>query len=242
MTETVQAPSPKKRGPSTPEGKARSRMNALKHGLRAREFGLLPEESQAEWAQHLAEVRGGLGPADPFEEKLSTAVAVAMWLEIRADRVECDVMAEIPPLPQRYHGGDLQEARHAASLGTAIRYRTGAGMATQRAQRAFYAYRKARRDGLVPEAAAVDETPPAADAFPAVPDAPAAALQETPASFATDEAAPGDADSQICGIMEQTHLPLGRRRRPAILPSRHVRCHRRPTVQTRRAGRTTGRP
>ena len=137
-----------KRGPSTPAGKARSRMNAVRHGLRAREFGLLPEEDPQEWALHLSEVHAGLGPLDPFEEKLSTAVAAAMWLEIRADRVECDVMAEIPPLPHRSHGGDLKEPAHAASLATAIRYRTGAGMATQRAQRAFYAYRKARRDGL----------------------------------------------------------------------------------------------
>ena len=35
---------PKKRGPKTPEDKARSSMNALKHGLRARSFGVLPEE------------------------------------------------------------------------------------------------------------------------------------------------------------------------------------------------------
>ena len=45
-----------KRGPNTPEGKARSRMNALKHGLRAREFGLLPEEASAEWQRQLDQV------------------------------------------------------------------------------------------------------------------------------------------------------------------------------------------
>ena len=84
---------PKKRGPNTPEGKARSRMNALKHGLRAREFGLLPEENRAEWALHVRDLRAGYGPVDATEEKLITAIAVAMWKEIRADRVEADVMA-----------------------------------------------------------------------------------------------------------------------------------------------------
>ena len=126
-------------------------MNALKHGLRAREFGLLPEESPAEWAVHLAEVRAGLGPVERYEEKLATGLAVAMWQEIRADRVECDVMAEIPPGRHRGHGGDLQEpaprrlARHRDPLPA-----PRAGMAAQRAQRTFLAHRKARKDGLVP--------------------------------------------------------------------------------------------
>src|SRR4051795_748312 len=127
----------KKRGPKTPEGKARSRMNAVKHGLRARTFALLPEESAAEWAEHLAELRQGYGPVDATEEKLVAAIAVAMWNEIRADRTLAEVLVAIPPLaPGRPCGGDLQEPGHALSLNTALRYLTAAGMATQRAQRA----------------------------------------------------------------------------------------------------------
>ena len=49
----------------------------------------------------------------------------------------------------RPHGGDLQEPRYALSLSTAVRYMTAASMATQRAQRAFLAHRKAARDGLL---------------------------------------------------------------------------------------------
>ncbi|MFL5338167.1 MAG: hypothetical protein ACJ8H8_34610, partial [Geminicoccaceae bacterium] len=155
MTEPDLTPSPNKRGPRTPEGKARSAMNALRHGLRARGFALLPEEDPAEWAQHLSDLRGGYGPLDAAEGKLVTALAVAMWKEIRADRQEAEVLAAIPPLGEgRPCGGDLQQPGHALSLNTAVRYATAAGMATQRAQRAFLAHRKAKAQGLVVESAA----------------------------------------------------------------------------------------
>jgi hypothetical protein len=146
MTQSDPAPAPRKRGPKTPEGKAHSSRNALKHGLRARTFGILPEEDQTEWAEYLQDLRAGYGPVDAAEEKLVAALAAAMWHEVRADRQQAEVLAAIPPLgPGRPHGGDLQEPRHALSLNTALRYLTAAGMATQRAQRAFLAHRKARQ-------------------------------------------------------------------------------------------------
>jgi hypothetical protein len=180
MTEAALASptGPKKRGPNTPEGKARSSMNALKHGLRAREFGILPEESKAEWAEHVQDLRQGYGPVDAAEEKLVTAIAVAMWNEIRADRTLVETMAEIPPRRAgRSCGTDLQEPEHARSLGTAIRYMTAAGMATQRAQRAFFQHRKAKRDGLLLPAAEPAELPAnqnCTNEFPAAPDRPLA--------------------------------------------------------------------
>src|SRR3954464_1557896 len=154
MTEPDPTPSPTKRGPRTPEGKARSAMNALRHGLRARTFALLPGEDPAEWEQHLSDLRAGYGPLDATEEKLVTALAVAMWKEVRADRQEAEVLAAIPPLAEgRPCGGDLQQPAHALSLSTALRYATAAGMAVQRAQRAFLAHRKAQAQGLVLPAA-----------------------------------------------------------------------------------------
>jgi hypothetical protein len=150
MSLATVTPTPKKRGPKTPEGKARSKMNAVKHGLRARSFSLLPEESAAEWAEHMADLRRCYGPVDAAEEKLVAAIAVAMWNEIRADRTLSETMAAIPPAgPGCSHGADMQEPAHGRAMGTAIRYMTAASMASQRAQRAFIAHRKAKRAGLI---------------------------------------------------------------------------------------------
>ena len=137
-------------------------MNALKHGLRARSFGILPEEDKAEWAEHVRDLRAGYGPVDAAEEKLVTAIAVAMLNEIRADRTLVETMAEIPPCrPGRSHGTNLQKPENVRSLGTALRYMTAAGMATQRAQRAFFQHRKAKRDGLILPAPPELAEPPA---------------------------------------------------------------------------------
>jgi hypothetical protein len=129
-------------------------MNALKHGLRSRGFALLPEEDPAEWAEHLADLRRDLGPVDPTEEKLVTAIAVAMWKEIRADRTEAGVLTRMGD--DGAHGRDLGDKRNALSLGTAIRYATAAGMATQRAHRAFLAHRRAKQKGLLLPAPAAE--------------------------------------------------------------------------------------
>jgi hypothetical protein len=96
MTDATLA-TPNKRGPNTPERKARSSMNAQRPGLRARTFGILPGEEQAEWAQHPAELQAGYGPIDDVEHKLVEAIAAAMWNEIRADRT----LAEVWPRSHR---------------------------------------------------------------------------------------------------------------------------------------------
>ena len=114
---------PKKRGPKTPEGKARSRMNALKHGLRARDFALLPEEDPQEWRQHVLDLEQGYGPVDATESKLVDAIAAATWHELRADRFEAEVLTDIKPrmcrpLPrQRPAGaGPRRSADHGPAL------------------------------------------------------------------------------------------------------------------------------
>ena len=85
----------------------------------------------------------------PAEEKLVTALAVAMWKEIRADRREAEVLAAIPPLaPGRPCGGDLQQpaARAVLDHRPALHHRRRHGGPAP-AQRAFLAHRKARGAG-----------------------------------------------------------------------------------------------
>ena len=72
-------------------------MNALEHGLRSKAFGLLPEESPGECRRHVLELRAGLAPEDGAERKLVDAMAAASWKEVRADRIEAEALADIPP-------------------------------------------------------------------------------------------------------------------------------------------------
>jgi hypothetical protein len=142
------APARKKRGPKTPEGKARSRMNALKHGLRSKRFGLLPEEDPAEWRRHVLELRASFVPGDGAERKLVDAMAAAAWKEVRADRIEAEALADIPPRAEgRSHGSDLQIPEYRASLATALRYQAGAGSAFRRAWRTFLPQGRRMRSG-----------------------------------------------------------------------------------------------
>src|SRR3954452_7663595 len=148
-------------------GKARSARNALKHGLRSAEFGLLPDEDADAWEAHLAAVRATYRPQDPVEVHLVEAIAVAQWRELRADRVEADVMSDIrPAFVGRSHGTNLV-ARDDARAGTttALRYRTQAQLEVQRAGGLPRRHRQDRAAGLIP-AAPGDEGAPDPDPGP----------------------------------------------------------------------------
>ena len=75
------------RGPKTPEGKARSSQNALKHGLRAQKYVVLPEEDGAEFAEFEAALMEELAPVGALQAVLARRVAVAAWRLARADRL-----------------------------------------------------------------------------------------------------------------------------------------------------------
>jgi hypothetical protein len=149
---TTVVPLPKKRGPNTPEGKARSRQNALKHGLRAKLLPLPPAGDDAAYFAELADgLRATYRPEDAAEAQLVEAIAVAMWQEITADRLEAEALAAMAGGDGRpFHGGMLLESpANRATLHTVLRYQASASCAVGRAMRLFFQHRRAKRDGLL---------------------------------------------------------------------------------------------
>lgn len=74
----------KSRGPVTPYGKARSSRNATRHGLRASQLVLLPEESRAEFQALLNSYFDQFQPQTQYETKLVSVMAATRW---RLDRL-----------------------------------------------------------------------------------------------------------------------------------------------------------
>ena len=73
----------KSTGPRTPEGKVRSSMNALKHGL-STPYGLLPGESEEEYAYHREELLDELYPDSTIEQYLADRIVYLSWTLKRA--------------------------------------------------------------------------------------------------------------------------------------------------------------
>jgi hypothetical protein len=80
------------RGPRTTEGKARAAQNALKHGMRALKYLVLPDESALEFAALEATLVEELAPVGALQTMLARRVAVAVWRLERADRLEAKVL------------------------------------------------------------------------------------------------------------------------------------------------------
>ena len=99
-------------GPRTRPGKAKSKYNAVSHGLRSLS-PVLPGEDPAEWERFLADVVRGLAPAGPLEAELAARIASLQW---RLRRVPlCEVAAAThppaadPDAPPRFGFADRTE-------------------------------------------------------------------------------------------------------------------------------------
>ena len=64
------------RGPKSPQGKRRSSLNAIKHGMTAC-IPVLPGEDEAEFRRLQVDVIAALGPRDAVEVVLAQQVALA---------------------------------------------------------------------------------------------------------------------------------------------------------------------
>ncbi len=127
-------------GPATAAGKARSALNGVRHGLCGRTFFLLPDEDPAEFRRHEAMWLAVWSPRDLHEHQAAEAAIRAMWREIRADRLEAQVLGDLFAAgelarPSRGRGrqdGGLQGAEQPAPLPRPDRARASAGHAGAR--------------------------------------------------------------------------------------------------------------
>ena len=82
----------KSRGPITPEGKAKSCQNALKHGLRAEKILVLSNEDETKFGGLLEACHNHFRPANAFEADLVEEIAAARWRLRRTWTVETSLL------------------------------------------------------------------------------------------------------------------------------------------------------
>ncbi|APW58998.1 hypothetical protein [Paludisphaera borealis] len=81
-------------GPKSDEGKARSRLNALKHGMRAKTVNpILPHEDPAELEAKIQEWVDDYQPTNAVERELVVRAARISWTLDRAERYETALLA-----------------------------------------------------------------------------------------------------------------------------------------------------
>ena len=149
----------KSRGPKTEEGKARSAQNALKHGLRAQKYVVLPDEDAAEFAELEAALVAELAPVGALQTVLARRVAVAAWRLARADRIETELFEE-----RRFADSDLglaliRDGNGTRSFETLLRYRGAAMAEFWRALKTLKALQAEQATGTGP---ALEARPPTA--------------------------------------------------------------------------------
>jgi hypothetical protein len=104
----------KSKGPITEAGKARSRYNALKHGMTAESL-FLPGEDPAEFEAHLAQLNAQFQPRNEFEAELLQRLARAWWFADRAQNA-ATARLEYRMLHQPHEEARALE-QHVAKLG-----------------------------------------------------------------------------------------------------------------------------
>jgi hypothetical protein len=153
------------RGPKTPEGKARSARNALKHGMRAQKCIVLPGERASAFEAFEVALLEELAPEGALQTVLAQRVVAASWRLARAERIEAELFA------REMHGpcGDrglglalIRDGNGARAFDTLLRYRGGTLAELWRALRtlkALQAEQAVQVREVAPEPAALPEPP-----------------------------------------------------------------------------------
>jgi hypothetical protein len=149
----------KARGPKTPEGKARSALNALKHGMRAQKFVVLPQEDAAQFEALETAILAELAPIGALQTLLARRVAVAAWRVERADRLEAEVLEF-----RGYEGANpgialIRDGNSTRSFETLMRYRSAAMAEFMRALRTLKALQAGQAEEHAAGAQALEMPP-----------------------------------------------------------------------------------
>ena len=247
MSNTIQMPKPrtetqraaarangaKSQGPTTPEGKAKSALNSLRHGLLA---GLLVLRTESD-AKFLAILNGYLDeyhPEGQTENRLVEMIAAAQWLEERCwtlttsllditmDRMEQEIAAEFREIDNatRTALAFLKEADQSAGLALLNRYAARHSREWHRAIDKLRTIQKERREQSdapdspneelpnEPDAGASPEPSKPSDSHLATDHRPLATEPATRHSPLATKPATEPADSQLATEPATSHWPL----------------------------------
>ncbi len=106
----------KSAGPKTAEGKARSAMNSLKHGVYSESL-VLPNESPADLSQLRDYYFRRFQPMDPVEVDLVEVMIVSMWRLRRLSRIDTGILLrEFQSAHRAVRGFDAMASTDQASL------------------------------------------------------------------------------------------------------------------------------
>ncbi|HKF71795.1 MAG TPA: hypothetical protein VKB68_08595 [Stellaceae bacterium] len=136
----------KSTGPKTERGKERARLNALRHGMTAKQL-VASDEDFGDFARFNAELRATLAPADAVEEQLVDGIVVSTWRLRRAWRTEAAVIkleARRADYWDKPHVAAVPVSRAAQELERISRYEAALERLIQRAYAALER-RQARR-------------------------------------------------------------------------------------------------
>jgi hypothetical protein len=110
-------------GPKTPEGKARSALNALKHGLRAEKFVVVRGENPQAFAALETSLAAELAPEGVLQGLLAGRIARAAWRLERAERIEAELFARLAYDNANLGLAMIRDGNGSRSIDTLLRYR-----------------------------------------------------------------------------------------------------------------------
>jgi hypothetical protein len=154
----------KSRGPTTPQGKARSSQNAVKHGLCAERFVVVGDEDPQAFAALQTALEGEQAPDGTLQRLLAGRIARAAWRLERADRIEAELFAH-----ESRGDGDLgmaliRDGHSARAFQTLLRYR---GVAQAELWRALRMLKALQAEAALTQARAeLGQDVPPTDALP----------------------------------------------------------------------------